>query len=176
MAYFRKYDYTIIRKHWIVLLFRYLKVSLFILLTLFIFHIYVTYKHIIWEEIVTYISFPLTFMLVNYAFIKLVLWYIKFYNDLLVIYDWQLIVIKTSLFFKNDIEFIDINKVTKLDTFCRWLIPNILVYWNLVVEQQRDQVRTFSYISEPFEALQILNEEKLKTIEERKKTYIVSKK
>lgn len=130
----------------------------------------------VWHELVNYFLFPLTFLFVNYAFIKLILWYIKFYNDLLIIYDWQLIVIKSSLFFVDNIEFIDINKITKSDTYCRGLIPNILWFWNLVVEQQRDEVRTFHFVSEPFTALQILNEEKQKTIEDRKKRYIVDKK
>lgn len=175
MAYFKKYDYTIIRKHWIVLLFRYLKVAVFILFTFITYYFTIVYKHVIWDEIVNIFLFPIIFLSLNYALIKLVLWYIKFYNDLLVIYWGQLIVIKTSLFFTNDIEFIDINKITKLDTFCRWFISNILSYWSLVVEQQRDQVREFDYISDPFIALQILNEEKLRTIEDRKKTYIVAK-
>jgi hypothetical protein len=45
----------------------------------------------------------------------------------------------------------------------------------LVIEQQREQVRRFRYISHPHKALQIINEEKLRTIEERKKTFVVSK-
>ncbi|MFK7780207.1 MAG: hypothetical protein QM490_03580 [Candidatus Gracilibacteria bacterium] len=175
MAYFKKYDYTIIRKHWIILLFRYLKVGVFLLFTFLVYHFTITQKHLIGDEIINIFIFPAIFLGVNYAFIKLILGYIKFYNDLLVIYGGQLIVIKTSLFFKNDIEFIDINKITKLDTYCRGLVANILSYGVLVVEQQRDQVREFSYISEPFIALQILNEEKLRTIEDRKKTYVVSK-
>ncbi len=150
MAYFKKYDYTIIRKHWIVLLFRYLKVGVFILFTFIIYHFATVYKHVIWDEMVNTFLYPIIFLSLNYALIKLILWYIKFYNDLLVIYWGQLIVIKTSLFFTNDIEFIDINKITKLDSFCRWFIANILSYWVLVVEQQRDQVREFNYISDPF--------------------------
>lgn len=134
-----------------------------------------TNKNSIWDEVASIVIFPFVFVLVNYALIKLVLWYVKFYNDLLVIYWGQLIVIKTTLFFTNDIEFIDINKVTKLDAYCRWLVPNMLYYWVLVVEQQRDQVREFSFIPEPFTALHILNEEKLRTIEDRKKTFVFTK-
>ena len=132
-------------------------------------------KQLIWEEIVNLFLFPATFLLINFALIKLVLWYIKFYNNLLVIHNGQLIVIETSLFFKNNIEFVDINKITKLDIFCKWVVPNLLSYWTLMVEQQSNMVKEFIYISEPFVALQLINEEKQRTIKDRKKTYIVSK-
>ena len=122
----------------------------------------------IWYEINHYFLFPLIFLLVNYAFIKLALGYIKYYNDLLVINKWHLIVIKSSFIYKDNIEFIDINKITKLDTYCNWIIPNFVWFWNLVVEQQRDEVRTFHFVPEPFKALQILNEEKQKILEELK--------
>ena len=130
----------------------------------------------VWHDLVHILIFPFIFIVINYAFIKLILGYIKFYNNLLIINEWQLIVIKSSLFFKDDIEFIDINKITKLDTYCRWLIPNVLWYWNLVVEQQRDEPRIFHFVPDLFKALQILKEEKQKTIEERKQRYVVPEK
>lgn len=172
MTYFTKYDYTIIRRHWIVLLFKYLKSMFFLLAAFVLFYFSLKYKLVIWEELTYIFIFPLVFLLVNYAFIKLVLWYIKFYNNLLIIYNWQLIVIQSSLFFKDDIEFIDINKITKLDTYCRWLIPNVFSYWNLVAEQQRDEVREFIFVPEPFIALQLLKEERQRTIDDRKNTYV----
>lgn len=176
MTYFSKYDYTIIKKHWIVLFFKYLKLIFFLSLVWILYYFSITYVDSIWHELVIYFIFPIIFILVNYAFFKLILWYIKFYNDLLVIYDWQLIVIKSSLLFMDNIEFIDINKITKLDTYCRWLIPNVMWYWNLVAEQQRDEVRTFPFVPEPFRALQLINEEKQRTIKERKNRYIVADK
>ena len=173
MTYFSKYDYTIIRKHWIVLFFKYLKLLFFLLLTFILYYFSIHSIDTVWHELVHIFLFPAIFILVNYAFIKLILWYIKFYNDLLIIHEWQLIVIKSSLFFMDNIEFIDINKITKLDTYCRWLVSNILWFWNLVTEQQRDEVRTFHFIPDPFKALQILNEEKQRTITERKEKYII---
>lgn len=172
MTYFSKYDYTIIRKHWIILFFRYLKFFLFLFISVFLYFICLKLKWTIWHELLYYVFFPLIFFLINYIFIKLILWYIKFYNDLLIIHKWQLIVIKSSLFFKDNIEFIDINKVTKLDTFCTWFVSNLIWYWNLVVEQQRDEVRKFHFIPNPFKALQLLKDEKQRTIDERKNTYI----
>jgi len=159
----------------IFLLFKFLKVWVCILFSLWAYYFTITHQQLIWEEIINLFLFPAVFLLINYALIKLVLWYIKYYNNLLVIHDGQLIIIETSLFFKNNIEFIDINKITKLDILCKWVIPNLLSYWTLLVEQQSNVVKDFIYISEPFIALQLINEEKQRTIKDRKKTYIVSK-
>jgi len=168
MNYFSKYDYTIIRRHQIILLFKYLKSLIFLLLAGLLFFICVKYPNYLWGELVYYFIFPIIFILVNYAFIKLVLSYIKFYNDLLIISNWQLIVIKASLLFKDDIEFIDINKITKIDTYCRWIISNIIWYWVLVVEQQRDQVREFHYVPNSRKALHLIKDEKVKFIDNNK--------
>ena len=164
MVYFTKYDYTIIRRHWIILLFKYLKNSLFLGLAWILYFISINYVGVIPNEIIYIFLLPSIFILVNYAFINLALGYIEFYNDLLIIHWWQLIVIKSTLLFKDDIEYIDVNKITKLDTFCRWFVPNILWYWSLVVEQQRDELRSFPFVPDPFKALKILKDEKDRTI------------
>lgn len=171
MVYFSKYDYTIIRKHWIILFFKYVKSATFFLFAMILYYICMKYRFALWSEVVNYVFFPSIFLLVNYAFIKLILSYIKFYNDLLIVSDWQIIVIKASLLFMDDIEFIDISKITKIDTFTRWIIANIIWFWNLVIEQQRDQVRTFHYIPEARNALHIIKAEKERIIdiEEKKK-------
>lgn len=168
MTYFTKYDYTIIRKHWIVLFFKYLKFILLLLLSLFLYYFSMKYNNTLWEEMINIFLFPSIFFLVNYAFIKLLLSYIKFYNDLVLIHDKQVIILKSSLLFKDDIEFIDVSKITKLDTYCRWLIPNILSFWNLVIEQQRDEVREMHFVPEPFRALKLLQDEKQKVIDDKK--------
>lgn len=168
MTYFTKYDYTIIRKHWIVLLFRYLKFSLLIILTWVIYYFSMKYNNTIWEEIINIFLFPFVFFLINYAFFKLLLFYIKFYNDLVIIHNKQVIILKSSLFLKDDIEFVDVSKITKFDTYCRWLIPNMFWFWNLVIEQQRDEVREIHFIPEPFRALKLIQDEKQKVVEDKK--------
>ena len=140
----------------------------FLIIVFVLYYVSLIFIDTIWYEINHYFLFPLIFLLVNYAFIKIVLGYIKYYNDLLIINKWHLIVIKSSLIYKDNIEFIDINKITKLDTYCNWIISNFVWFWNLVVEQQRDKVRTFHFVPEPFKALQILNEKKQKILEELK--------
>lgn len=157
-----------------MLLFRYLQFFVFLFLAFLLFMVSLKFINTTWHDFVHFLVFPIVFVLVNYAFIKLILSYIKYYNNLLIIHNWQLIVIQSSLFFKDNIEFIDINKITKLDTYCNWFIPNALWYWNLVVEQQRDEPRLFHYVPNLYKALQILKEEKQKTIEERKERYMIT--
>lgn len=123
------------------------------------------YRASIWNDIINYLFFPVIFLIVNYSFIRLILSYINFYNDLLIIHEWQLIVINATLYFIDDIEFIDISKVTKIDTFTRWFIANIIWFGNLIVEQQRDQVREFEYIPDARKALHIIKNEKENILE-----------
>lgn len=173
MTYFSKYDYTIIRRHWIVLLFKYLKLIIFLFITLIFYYIWVNFMDTVSHELIHYLVFPLVLILLNYAFIDLILWYINYYNDLLIINKWELIFIKSSLFFKDNIEFVDIDKISKMDVYCKWLIPNILSFWSLIAEQQRDVVRTFHFVPDPFKAIQLINEEKQKIDEDNKKRYLV---
>lgn len=156
------------------MLFRYLKVLVFLSISWIIFSFTMTHIESIWKDLVYYIIFPGLFIFINYIFIKLVLWYIKYYNDLLVIHNWKIIVIKSSLLFKDNIEFIDISKITKLDTYLEWIVQNILWFWKLVAEQQREEVRKFHYVPRPARAMSIINKEKQKVLEDRKNTYIVS--
>lgn len=164
MTYIIKSDWIIIRKHWIIILYKYIKLSVFLSLAFIFYYIGLKYRSVIWNDIIYYIFLPSILVLINYAFIKLILYYVRFYNNLLVIKNWQLIMIKSSLLFLDDIEFIDISKITKVDIFSKWFIPNIVWYWNLIVEQQRDQVKTFHFIPDVHKALHIIKGEKEKII------------
>ncbi|MDD2871586.1 MAG: hypothetical protein PHS49_06360 [Candidatus Gracilibacteria bacterium] len=125
------------------------------------------YRASIGNDIINYLFFPVIFLIVNYSFIRLILSYINFYNDLLIIHEGQLIVINATLYFIDDIEFIDISKVTKIDTFTRGFIANIIGFGNLIVEQQRDQVREFEYIPDARKALHIIKNEKENILEHK---------
>lgn len=163
MNYYLKPDYIIIRRHWILTLFRYLKLVFYSLLSLFFYFLAVKFGAVIWEEITWYILFPASFLIINYAFFKLILWYIEYYNNLLIIHKTQFIVIKASLVLKDDLEIIDLYKVTKMDTYCRWIISNLLWFWTLVIEQQWDTVKNFGYIPNSHRALRYLKRAQKKT-------------
>lgn len=162
MTYYTKYDYIMIRRHWIVMIFKYLRFSFYIIISLILLYVSYNFSSYISKEIRYYVFFPIIFLSINYAFFKLILNYIKYYNNLLILHKNQLMVIKSTLLDTDNVEIIDLNKTTKLDTFIKWLIPNIIWYGTLVIEQQRDQVREFWYVPKPYKAIWYLNEAKIK--------------
>lgn len=99
------------------------------------------------------------------------MYYIRYYNNLIIFYKQQIIVIKSSLVWTDNVEIIDLHKITKLDTFCDWIMPNLIWYWILVIEQQREQVRDFWYVPKPHKAISYLNDEREKIFGTSEKTY-----
>ncbi len=165
MTYYQKYDYVMIRRHWITMIFKYVKFSFFLLVAISFFSIWILFWEKLWYELTTYVIFPLVFISLNYAFIKLILYYIRYYNNLIILYKDQIIVIKSSLIDTDNIELIDLHKITKLDTYCNWIMPNMIWYWTLVVEQQRDKVREFWYVPKPHKAIGFLNDARDKLVQ-----------
>lgn len=107
-------------------------------------------------EIRNYLLFPLLFFLVNYAFIKLILNTI-WYNFNLILFIWnKVILIRSTLFLIDDVEIIDMWKIMKVDIECRGIIPNILWFGHLIIEQQKNDVRILHFIPDPYHALNIL--------------------
>lgn len=174
MTYYIRDSYTIVRRHWILILFEIIKFIFFLAVSLIIFRIAMEYKDKISRDIEIYIMFPIIFSVLNYAFIKLINSLIIYYNELILVYDDKITIIKCSLVLRDDIEIIDAYRVMKTDAFTRGIIWNLLSYGNLVIEQQKDEVRIFHFISKPYRILEILNRQREKVKNESKKKYIVS--
>ncbi len=60
----------------------------------------------------------------------------------------------------DDIEIIDIDKITKIDSSIKWIISNIFSFWSLILEQNRDRTRNFKYIYKPYNAVKYMEEMK----------------
>jgi len=169
-------DCTIIKKHFILLLFSILKFIFFLFLSFIIYKIYILlWDKLIWDNFyIKYILFFFIFVLLNYSFLKFILDIIEYNNNLIIIQKDHIIILKASLILQDDIEIIDSYRVMKVDAFCHWILSNLLWYWNLVIEQQKDDVRVFHFIPTPFKILKTLREQKELVLLERKKKYIVS--
>jgi len=167
---------SIIKKHFILLLFSILKFIFFLLLSYIIYYIYILMSINIIESnlYIKYILFFAIFIILNYSFVKFILDIIEYNNNLIIIQKDHIIILKASLILQDDIEIIDSYRVMKVDAFCHWIIANIIWYWNLIIEQQKDDVRVFHFIPTPFKVLKILREQKKNVLDERKKKYIVS--
>lgn len=148
--------------------FRYLKFSFYLIIAFVFYFIAVKFWSALWYELTHYIILPLSFITVNYAFIKLILYYIWFYNNLLIFHEDKIIVIKSTLLDTDNVEIIDLHKITKIDAFSDWILANIFWYWTLVIEQQRDKVREFWYVPKPHKAIWLLNDVKEKNLEKIK--------
>lgn len=167
--------YTVLRRHIILPIIRTLKFIFFILLSFFLywlsFKVTQLYPDI---EYINIIFFAFVFFTLNYAFISLILSVIYYYFDLIVIYKDQIVMIKCSLILRDDIEIVDAYRIMKVDWYSRGFFANIFWYWNLIIEQQKDDVRIFHFIPKPYKILLIIKKQRDAVLEERKKKYIIS--
>ncbi|USN58226.1 MAG: hypothetical protein H6767_08120 [Candidatus Peribacteria bacterium] len=121
-----------------------------------------------------YVLFVLIMVVLNYAFLRLVLSIIDYYHTIIIVKGEQIFIIHCTIIMQDDMEVIDSYRITKVDVFSHGIIANLIGYGNLVIEQQRDDVRTFHFIPDPYRILKILKEQKQQVIEDRRKKYIVS--
>lgn len=167
--------YTIIRKHIIMPILRIIKFIFLLLISVFLywvsFKVMQQYPDV---EYLNWIFFVFIFGLVNYAFLSFIFYLIYYYFDLIVIYKDQIVMIKCSLLLRDDIEVIDAYRIMKVDGFSRGLMANIIWYGNLVIEQQKDDVRTLHFVPKPYKILLIIQKQRTALLDERKKKYIIT--
>lgn len=173
MSYFSKDGYSIIKKHYVLLIMYFLKFSFFLLVALLIGYIGITYRKMIGDDIVNYIFFPLVFVLVNYSFFKFIFGAIEYFNYLFIIHNDQIFIINSSLILRNDIEVVDAFKIVKLDAYSRWFFSNLFGFWRIIMETQTKEERVFRFMPKPYKLLDILKQQRQTVLEERKKKYIV---
>ena len=154
-------NYTIVTKHFIYFLYLVAKFLFLLVIAGMLFASLVIYKEDFAKdtsEIVKYVFFPVIFLLVNYGFIQLILWIIRYYNNLVIIVRDKFIIIHSSLMLREDLEIMDLGKVMKIDVVCHGILASIFWYGHLVMEQQKDEVRTIRFIPHPYKVCQILRE------------------
>lgn len=155
------WKYTIVQRHIIIMIMKFFKTFIFVCFAIIIFYLSRKYSSFLdLHEWLKMIVFIWLFLLVNYGFLKFITYIIIYYNNLIILFDDQLVIIKSSLIKKDDIEYIDIYKIIKSDSFSRWFFSNILWYWTFVLEQQKTEVRHFNYISKPHKLLKIFEKQR----------------
>lgn len=180
--------YTIIRRHIISMFYKFFKFGFLFLFTVFLYfiitfyiedlhrgmeisHYYSDDIHHTWHTEI--ISFLVIFSILNYAFFCLIFDFVKYSYNLIIIYDDQIIMIKWSLLKHDRIEIIDSFKVVKVDAFLNWIFANILRFWNLVLELQKNEVKVFNFIPRPYEMLMIIKKQRENVLNDRRKKYII---
>jgi hypothetical protein len=138
------------------MVFRYFKFIIFLLIALSFYIISWKASYILWEYIIKYIVFPIVLLMLNYAFLKLILYIISYYGNLVILYNHNVILLRTTLIKVNYIEIINLDKITKFDMYIHWIIPNIMWYWTLVIEQNRETVRELNFVPDPNRVVRII--------------------
>lgn len=172
MNYYTYDNHVVIKRHKMIMCFSFLKVIFIFLVSFFLYYI-ATILQTQWSKasmIVVSIAFFIIFCLVHYGFFILTSLLIKYYNNVLIISDNTIVSIKCSLLLKDDVEVIDCYRITKVDAFTRWFLPNILSYWQIVIEQQQNDLKTFHYIPKPYKLLEIVKKQRQKLLDETNNT------
>lgn len=162
MSYYEKNGYILVRRHWIIMFFNYLHFLFFVWLSFLLYILAIKFQENLWHDFIKYIFFPLIFIILNYAFLKLIFEIIRYFNNLIILDKENLIVIKTSIIDTDNVEIIDLEKITKIDTSIVWVFPNILAYWDLILEQNRARTRTFNHIYKPYKIATYIRDSKIK--------------
>lgn len=158
MGYINHKDYTIIKKHFLMLLYHITKFVFRWIITVVLIFSAVYFREKIWEDYLNLLFFPLLLIFILYSFVSLVLWLIEYYNDLVIFLHDKIIIINSTFYLKDDLEIIDVSKIMKIDIACHWFFANFLGYWNLIIEQQRDELFTLRFIPNPYRALELFRE------------------
>lgn len=154
-------NYTIITRHFVYLVYLVAKFLFLIIIAGVLFISLLVYKQNLSQEtydLVRYVFFPAIFLLINYSFIQLILGIIRYYNRLVIIVRDKFIILNSSLILQEDLEIMDLAKVMKIDVECHGLLASIFGYGHLIMEQQKDEVRTIHFIPHPYKVWQILRE------------------
>lgn len=160
-TYTTKWEHTVIQRHYIIILIKFIKMFMFFIFALILYILFIKYHELIdsykWLNIA---FFVIIFSLLNYCFFKFIFYLIIYLNNIIVLYKDQFVIIKSSLLMKDDIENIDIYKIIKVDSYSRWFFSNVLWYWSFIIEQQKNDVRTFDYISNPHKLLKMFEQQR----------------
>ena len=168
-----KKNYTIVRRHFITIFAKIVKAVFFLIIALILYYFTMSFKIDLWVDITHYVLLPIILILTIYWFIKIIFAFWENNNEILIIYNDQIIIIKASLILMDDIEVIDAYRLMKIDSFAEWFWANLLGYWNIVLEQQKDNVRIFHFVAKPYKILALLKEQRNKVLDDRRKKYLM---
>ncbi len=175
-------NYIVVRRHFILMFFKFAKFIFLLLISFFIYFVLLKYWDIISKDLksVNYIVFSFCFITLNYAFLNLILYVIEYYNKVIIISSGEIFFIRSSLILRDDLEVLDLYRVMTIDSYCHWLFSNIFNFWEVVIEQQKidddnnnKNVRKLYFIPNPYKLVSLIKDKKRKVLEERKQRYFV---
>lgn len=159
--------HILVRRHYILLLILFLRSCGILLVVGLLYVVERTITPIIADGMiqnVRYALFFFTFVLLNYAFFKFIFWLFRYYNNVIVISHDLIAVIHCSLILEDDVELIDAARIVKVDSQAHGFFANVLWYANIVIEQQRNEVRTLHFVPHPYKFLEIIENQRQKLL------------
>ncbi|MDD5213363.1 MAG: hypothetical protein PHG82_02985 [Candidatus Gracilibacteria bacterium] len=166
-------DYTIVRRHFITLFAKLVKAVFFLIIGLTIYYVTLNIKGNLGPDTTIYVVLPIILVIIIYSFIKIIFAFWENYNEMMIIHNDQIIMIKASLILMDDIEVIDAYRLMKIDSFADGFWANLLGYGNIVLEQQKDNVRIFHFVAKPYKILALLKDQRNKVLDDRRKKYLM---
>jgi hypothetical protein len=113
------------------------------------------YEYMLPAAFSTYILLPVLLISVNYIFLQIILYGIEYYGKMMLITDTEVILIFTSFLLVDDIEFMDMKSILKVDVERHGILANIFDYGHLLLEQ-RNEIRTVHYVPYPHSLYQAI--------------------
>jgi hypothetical protein len=92
-----------------------------------------------------YVLLPTLLITINYLFIQIILNIVDFYGRIMLVSAESIIIVHTSLILIDDIEFMNIQSILKVDVEKHGLLSSILNYGHLILEQRND-IRRVHYL------------------------------
>ena len=148
-------SYLKVHRHGILLFYMTSKFILSLIpftLLIWIFH---EYDLMFSRDFRNFILLPTLILGINYIFTRLILNSIDYCGRILLISKDAIILIHTSFLLIDDIEYMDIKSLLKVDVERHGFMANILNYWHLILEQ-RNEVRKIHYIPNPHSVYDII--------------------
>ncbi len=168
--YTRGKSHIVVKKHILIPLIKILKCCFLLIIAFFLYFISSSIvphmgESIVWS--VKYSSFFFIFALINYAIFKLILWFIQYYNNIIIVSKDSLVILHCSLILQDDVEVVDSYRIVKVDSYSRWFFANLLGYGDIIIEQHKNEVRTFHFIPNPYKFLEIMKHQRQELLKEK---------
>lgn len=148
-------EYKIYHRHGILMFFMIFK-FIFLLAPLWLLMwIFYEYKVMFSSDFSNYILLPTLIITVNYLFVQIILNLVDFYGRIILVSHESVIIIHTSLILIDDIEFMNIKSILKVDVEKHGLLASMLDYGHIVLEQRND-LRRIHYLGQPHDIYQVI--------------------
>ncbi len=171
MAYYTFWkNHIVIKKHLVIPFLRIAKCIFFLFIVGFLYFLSAFIIKHLWDSALKsmkYIIFFFIFALLNYAIFKLILWLIHYFNNIIIVSKDSLVILHCSLILQDDVEVIDAYRIVKVDSYARGFFPNLLGYGDIIIEQQKNEVRTLHFIPNPYKFLEIMKQQRQNLLKDK---------